>query len=340
MKQIRYWDFIDISKGIGILLVVLGHSFPDATSKSGISVPFFRMIESLIYTFHMPLFFFISGFLAYNVVYEKETFNSVKKLKKLVIPYLFMSIVYIPLRLFASGLAVSKYDTGSFWKILIGVSPNGGLWFLYVLALSIIISYYFLTKKNIYIFLIIFTTLSFLTRGLILNPSYSVLKYLCYNYVFFIIGIIFKRYSKTFFSYLKKINWLFIPIVFLIIFYPYYYYDLSYFAFLLAIIGILMVLKISFLFEKRETHAKKFLSYLGKTSMYIYLLHGPLLVVLRFILWRYLKLDYTICVCLMFSLSLIFSILIFEYIIRYSSLLNWLLTGVRRKSKYLVRPNN
>jgi len=44
-------SFIDAAKGIGILLVVLGHS-P--------GLPLFGVV--LIYSFHMPLFFFISGF--------------------------------------------------------------------------------------------------------------------------------------------------------------------------------------------------------------------------------------------------------------------------------------
>lgn len=44
---------IDIAKGIGILLVIIGHSFPES------------YIQRLCYCFHMPLFFFISG-LCYN----------------------------------------------------------------------------------------------------------------------------------------------------------------------------------------------------------------------------------------------------------------------------------
>ena len=45
-------NWIDWSKSIGIYLVVLGHcSF------------FNKDIEGFIYTFHMPLFFMISGYL-------------------------------------------------------------------------------------------------------------------------------------------------------------------------------------------------------------------------------------------------------------------------------------
>lgn len=39
----------DILKGVGILLVILGH----------IEIPY--MLKIVIYSFHMPLFFFVSG---------------------------------------------------------------------------------------------------------------------------------------------------------------------------------------------------------------------------------------------------------------------------------------
>ncbi|MCX6082468.1 MAG: acyltransferase family protein [Chloroflexi bacterium] len=45
-------EYIDVAKGIGILLVVMGHN------DFGLVSPFFY---KLIYAFHMPLFFFVSG---------------------------------------------------------------------------------------------------------------------------------------------------------------------------------------------------------------------------------------------------------------------------------------
>lgn len=47
-------NYIDIAKGIGIILVILGHSGVNSE------------IKDFIYGFHMPLFFVISGYL-YNV---------------------------------------------------------------------------------------------------------------------------------------------------------------------------------------------------------------------------------------------------------------------------------
>ena len=43
-------DEIDVMRGIGILLVVIGHVFPAG-----------KRVHTFIYSFHMPLFFIISG---------------------------------------------------------------------------------------------------------------------------------------------------------------------------------------------------------------------------------------------------------------------------------------
>ncbi|MBQ7203696.1 MAG: acyltransferase family protein [Eubacterium sp.] len=52
-KKIKRYDFIDSSKGIGILLVILGHLI-------SLSSP----LELSIYSFHMPFFFIVSGLFA------------------------------------------------------------------------------------------------------------------------------------------------------------------------------------------------------------------------------------------------------------------------------------
>ena len=53
--------YVDIAKGIGIFLVVVGHCIPDATSSTGISIGFYRWLHDVIYSFHMPLFSFCQG---------------------------------------------------------------------------------------------------------------------------------------------------------------------------------------------------------------------------------------------------------------------------------------
>ena len=71
-------DYIDIMKGIGIILVVLGH------------ISYNSILITWIYSFHMPLFFLISGFLFYKS--RKDGFIK-RKLVGLLTPYFCFSLL-------------------------------------------------------------------------------------------------------------------------------------------------------------------------------------------------------------------------------------------------------
>ena len=73
---------LDVAKGLGILLVVIGHGYSHTTN-----------IELLIYGFHMPFFFIISGII-YGQKQVQFEFNLRKKIKTLIIPYLFFEIMW------------------------------------------------------------------------------------------------------------------------------------------------------------------------------------------------------------------------------------------------------
>ena len=77
MGKIRDITF-DIAKGIGIVLVVIGHYIPDNAPSWYIG------FVSFVYHFHMPLFFMIAGFFQsfqqrFHIVYapfSAESFSS------------------------------------------------------------------------------------------------------------------------------------------------------------------------------------------------------------------------------------------------------------------------
>ena len=82
MTKSKRIDYLDMAKGIGILLVIIGHI-------SYVSEP----VRQYISTFHMPLFFVISGML---LLYKKEEENNfrdfvVKRFHGLMIPYFICS---------------------------------------------------------------------------------------------------------------------------------------------------------------------------------------------------------------------------------------------------------
>jgi fucose 4-O-acetylase-like acetyltransferase len=67
---------VDIIKGIGIILVMIGHSGMFLIIKEN------AFLSTFIYSFHMPLFFIIAGF------FMKDNVNLKKSVKRLLIPFL------------------------------------------------------------------------------------------------------------------------------------------------------------------------------------------------------------------------------------------------------------
>lgn len=60
MEKASKLKFISYAYAIGAILVVLGHSTPTGVSDMPLVVD---KIRTFIYSFHMPLFFFVAGFL-------------------------------------------------------------------------------------------------------------------------------------------------------------------------------------------------------------------------------------------------------------------------------------
>ena len=119
-------EYIDCVKGIGILLVILGHILPD-TSPLKIS----------IYSFHMPLFFLAYGFVMKNMPVKELI---VKRSRGILFPYVFWGLAF-------TGFTISKRLLCFFWStnesILLSGS-NGMLWFLPVMFLASIIGNFML----------------------------------------------------------------------------------------------------------------------------------------------------------------------------------------------------
>ena len=78
-------DYIDIYRAFGIILMVMGH------------IGFGGKFDKFIHAFHMPMFFFISGFFYKEKVVDMRKYI-INKAKKLMIPYfVFGGGVLLPL---------------------------------------------------------------------------------------------------------------------------------------------------------------------------------------------------------------------------------------------------
>lgn len=83
----RYYPEVNVARGIGLLFVILGHSFPDA--DVGISNYGVLWCRAYLYTFHMALFFSLSGFVSSNRLLEGNysvAGEAKKKALRLLVP--------------------------------------------------------------------------------------------------------------------------------------------------------------------------------------------------------------------------------------------------------------
>lgn len=97
----RRIEWIDTAKGMGIFLVVLGHALPGRALSA-----------TVIWAFHMPLFFFLSGLTAKS--WSPGAAPALARgVKSLVVPYLFFSLVSIALFMLAHKPGLPANGWGS-----------------------------------------------------------------------------------------------------------------------------------------------------------------------------------------------------------------------------------
>ena len=131
------------------MIVVLGHSIILYSSEWGLyssiySVPFLDMMKKVINLVQMPLFFSLSGFLLYRdrkIGFKKFVF---KKMQRLLIPFLCISLLWmVPIK---CAVGYRNYQFASFWNIyledIILQHDTGHLWFLPTLFFGLIICYW------------------------------------------------------------------------------------------------------------------------------------------------------------------------------------------------------
>jgi len=254
-----------LARGVGILLVTLGHSEP---------VKFvYPKLFAFIYTFHMPLFFFLSGFFAGALlrVDSLHTYFQVvgRKIKFLIVPYLVVSISYIFLKsVFASQVRRPVVIHDVFIDILFfpDQSPALFLWFLYTLMMMVLLTP-LVSKIKWYIVLAALVILSMIDVPITLFSLNTFCKYYLYYFVALQLG----TQKELFFKFLRKKY--FFPVLVPIMGLLYGLLIRHYFVFgsvLMAFIGMATVLTLCFSY--RHVLPERSISYLGKHSFEIYLL--------------------------------------------------------------------
>jgi fucose 4-O-acetylase-like acetyltransferase len=190
-RESRRDESLDIAKGFGILLVVVGHCL-DGLIASGFfpsSLAWPALTAFLIYLFHMPLFFVVSGHLA-SGKHRPAGATLAKLIPTIVYPYFLWSILEGLALVYLSKYTTSHEPISALFKILwIPIVPY---WFLYALFFCHI-GYLFIRKLSHRVQLAIAIVI-FLAPQFFLGPLFSVhlliVAETVRGFLYFIFGVV------------------------------------------------------------------------------------------------------------------------------------------------------
>jgi fucose 4-O-acetylase-like acetyltransferase len=309
-KRIRHLDEL---KGFVIICVVLGHVL-DGYISSGYwpdKNRIFFLIYNIIYSFHMPLCFILSGYF-----FRLSCFNEMRNIRRaklrnhildFTIVYVIFSLIFWGSKLLMAGsinTEVSVFDIFFIW-----VKPLQSFWYLYVLiAYNLAFSMKFWGKiksDKITIFLAVISVLSSLING---DAWFQIQKILYYA-IYFYIGIQFRDlYELSKITDTSKIKKLFRCFVIVIVIVSCLYFALKEIQINdIPFVNMIVALSISNelwrWFENvrsRNVNLRKrgLLSILGENMMEIYVTHIFITAAIRIILKRLVVDTPAVCIVL------------------------------------------
>ena len=184
----KRFDEIDVLRGIGAFLMLIGHAITIHNIPE--YKPPIPYVFNAIYTFHMPLFFLISG-LCFNWNGDDYPGYLAKKARRLLIPYLFFSLVTFILRRILPAFSLTRLTPA---QTIINILFKGGeIWFLYVLftcfLIQPIIQKAFKKASN----MAIVVAVSWILYLILPEIEWLCLSSFLFHYPFFLLGIILKK---------------------------------------------------------------------------------------------------------------------------------------------------
>ena len=276
MEKIEYYPYLDTLKGVAILLMVMGHVIPWTMGNPGfLQEPLHclygnqlasSIVYKIIYSFHMPLLFFVSGFLFYKP-YELHNTNWLlksckKRVYRILIPYLVSG----------SLLWISRGQ----W----------GYWFLqclFVLNVICALSLLLISRKKnnllceVIVYVLVYLFLIFLNRYCVNVEEETngivVIGRLYKSYPPFLLGIIMRKYKQLDKLVTNKYFVLCCLLLYCFIFTNTQLVKNSVWGLLTTILLPLCIIIYLYGLFKYKIKSGGVIKYVGKNSMEIYILH-------------------------------------------------------------------
>lgn len=133
-------DSYDVAKGIAIILVVFGHAERGLVAAGVMSdSALLHSIDYAIYTFHMPIFFFISG-LFFRTRPLGDPKPWIDRVIRIAYPYVLWSLVLGGIQIALSGSGATNNPMTVSRLLAIAWWPISPFWFLYALFAATVLT--------------------------------------------------------------------------------------------------------------------------------------------------------------------------------------------------------
>ncbi|MDR2840495.1 MAG: acyltransferase [Paludibacter sp.] len=191
-------EFIDVLKGFAIFLVVWGHSIQNCSP----TIRFFdNPVFAGIYSFHMPIFFLVSGFFFSSSLKLGAKDFLVKKFVQLILPCIVWQIFYYAM------FYVEAYTTHDQTFLDAGLAHLWGIinpycfqmWFLRDLFVSYVLAYFALKLLKKY-------HIAAVLSILIVCIAPFLTEFQRFLFPFFWVGILLSNKQQIFFKHVKTIT--------------------------------------------------------------------------------------------------------------------------------------
>ncbi|MFZ6863849.1 acyltransferase family protein [Undibacterium sp. Ji67W] len=294
MQNRDHW--VDYAKGLGILLVVYGHVSRGAY-HAGMAMDegLFKLIDSIIYSFHMPLFFLLSGifFIPSLDKYGRQRLI-LDKVDTVFYPYVLWSMLQGFTEVFLSRFTTAKTSVGDVLSLL--WQPRAQFWFLYVLFIVfVLMALIYRERRGITAYLVPLALVALWVSRFYVQLPFPV-DFLATYLIYFYLGSQVRVWKDVIHEHASMVcgisgllfaslAWLFHVKLGLI------YSDQSVLALPLALSGTTLVCSLGFVLAKAEVSIFKFLTLLGTCSMPIFLMHILAGSGVRIVLIKFLHLD-------------------------------------------------
>lgn len=330
--------YIDRLKGFGIFLVVLGHLIQNNVIN-GTSHTLFNVI----YSFHMPFFFFLSGYVAYKTT-KIDSIKSIpfyikNKAIALLIPMLSWPLIH---KYFFTNS--NDYSLDSIGNLILSEIANPGLWFLKMLfeifviySMFHVISTFLNSRKTITIDLLLITS-SYLLFGFILyvTKDRGIITFIL-NYSFFMAGVFLSKFNLVLKIIENKYIASFGTLIFMLIVghYVFLQSDLQLMKALKIIISFAAIVSFYTVFKKMELPVwlDAFICKLGQNSLLIYVTHFSFFSILgsNLLLAKEISIPLLLLIIVPVSIVLMSFCIAIGSIISVFPFLNFLFYGVQIK---------